>query len=153
MDASKLLLAAKDRMKLRELACIWAQELGVSWPELERRLLWACNSGMFGTDFLVCDTYFLRRDDVLRFARLHGLEPPSWWKDSDSKKEQAKDSFSAYKEAILAFLSSGPKRKDDVRSHVQKTVGRSRKLFDEAWRKTSENLKVGRGKKPPIKPS
>jgi hypothetical protein len=153
MDASKLLLATKDRMKLRELAFIWAQELGVSSPELELRLLWACNSGLFGTDFLVFDTYFLRRDEVLRFARLHGLEPPSCWKDSDSEKAQAKDSFSAYKEAILAFLSSGPKCKDDVRSHGQKTVGRSRKLFDEAWRETPENLKVERGKKPPIKPS
>jgi hypothetical protein len=80
MDASKLLLAAKDRMKLRELACMWAQELEVSWPELERQLLWACSSGQFGSDFLVCDTYFLRRDDVLGFARRHGLEPPSWWR-------------------------------------------------------------------------
>jgi hypothetical protein len=153
MDASKLSLAARNRMKLHELACMWAQELEVSWPELERQLLWACMSGQFGSDFLVFDTYFLRRDDVLGFARRHGLEPPSWWKDSDSEKAQAKDSFSAYKEAILAFLSSGPKRKTDVRSHVQKTVGRSRKLFDEAWRETPENLKVGRGKKPPIKPS
>jgi hypothetical protein len=77
MDA---LLAAKDRMKLRELACMWAQELEVSWPELERRLLWACNSGQFGSDFLVCDTYFLRRDDVVAFAMRCGLEPPSWWR-------------------------------------------------------------------------
>jgi hypothetical protein len=30
MDASKSLLAAKDRMALRELACMWAQELGVT---------------------------------------------------------------------------------------------------------------------------
>jgi hypothetical protein len=30
MDASKSSLAAKDRMALRELACMWAQELGVT---------------------------------------------------------------------------------------------------------------------------
>ena len=60
MDASELLLAAKDKMTLRELARRWSPKLGISWFELERAMLGAALSGEFdalpnGTGLLVCD--------------------------------------------------------------------------------------------------
>jgi hypothetical protein len=127
MDASKLLLAARDRMALRELACMWAQELGVSWPELERRLLWACNSGEFGADFLVCDTYFLCRGDVLGFARRHGLEPPSWWLE-----RHGIDSLNTHYELIKETLLAGKLDKEAMRTLVKKRIRYNCETFEQA---------------------
>lgn len=83
-----------------------------------------------------------------------------WFNDAYERRlaalKRGPADFPAYKEAILAFLSSGPKCKENVRSHIRKTVGRSKKLFEDAWIETPESLKVPRGKKPanlPIKPS
>ena len=60
MDASELLLAARDKMTLRELAHRWSPYLGIPPPELERAMLEAALSGEFdalpdGTGLLVCD--------------------------------------------------------------------------------------------------
>ena len=69
-----------------------------------------------------------------------------WWKDSDSEKAQAKDSFPAHIEAINGALSAGLKRKKDVLSHVRKHLpGFSKKLFEDAWRGTPESLKLKQG--------
>ena len=147
MDASKLLLAAKDKMRLRELACMWAQELGVSWPELERRLLWACNSGEFGDDFLVCDTYFLCRSDVLGFARRHGLEPPSWWR---SPERDGIDSLNTHRELIKETLLARKLDKEAVRTLVEKRIRYNYETFEQAWKQIPDALKHrGRPRKKP----
>jgi hypothetical protein len=187
MDASELLLAARDKMTLRELARRWSPKLGISWFELERAMLEAAISGEFdalpdGTGLLVCDPdsrvlypvrlellradlkkpgtnaceffevalqlewYALHRAAVAVFAEKRGLELPPWWKDSDSEKAQAKDSFPAHIEAINGALSAGLKRKKDVLSHVRKHLpGFSKKLFEDAWRGTPESLKLKQG--------
>jgi hypothetical protein len=146
MDASKLLLAAKDRMKLHELACMWAQELEVSWPELERRLLWACSSGQFGSDFLVCDTYFLRRDDVLGFARRLGLEPPSWWLERDGI-----DSLNTHHELIKETLLARKLDKEAMRTLVKKRIRYNNETFEQAWQQIPDVLKhKGRPRKKPL---
>jgi hypothetical protein len=151
MDESKLLLAARDRMALRELACMWAQELGVSWPELERRLLWACNSGQFGSDFLVCDTYFLRRDDVLGFARRLGLEPPSWWLDqSGIDSIDTHCGFDTHCGTINEILLTKKLDKEAVRALVQKQIRYDYETFEQAWHEISGALKHrGRPRKKP----
>jgi hypothetical protein len=114
--------------------------------ELERRLLWACNVGEFGDDFLVCDTYFLCRSDVLGFARRHGLEPPSWWQS----ERDGIDSINTHSGLIKETLLAGKLDKEAVRTIVKNRIRYNFETFEQAWQQIPDALKhCGRPRKKP----